>query len=94
MDDAYSLLNRASKLFMRWAENSAPGASQLPPAGIVQWLEECDALLAKGPPAAPPVTVELTRWNQDMDGSMEPEEGGRWVRYEEAIAMVRAAEGK
>jgi hypothetical protein len=27
---------------------------------------------------------EITRFDLDMDGSMEPSEHGRWVRYEDA----------
>ena len=27
--------------------------------------------------------TEITRFNMDMDGSMEPSENGRWVRYED-----------
>ncbi len=27
---------------------------------------------------------EITRFDLDMDGSMEPSEYGRWVRYEDA----------
>ena len=37
----------------------------------------------------------VTRFNQDMDGSMEPEESGEWVRFEcleELIQLVQAEE--
>lgn len=29
----------------------------------------------------------LTRFSQDMDGSMEPDEDGPWVRYEDVAAI-------
>ena len=28
--------------------------------------------------------TEITRFDMDMDGSMEPSEHGEWVRYEDA----------
>ena len=31
----------------------------------------------------------LTRFNMDMDGSMEPDENGRWVRADKAVAELR-----
>lgn len=32
--------------------------------------------------------VEITRYSQDMDGSMEPDVEGRWVRYEDIIHLL------
>jgi len=33
--------------------------------------------------------LELTRFSQDMGGSMEPEEYGQWVRADEAETELR-----
>ena len=54
MTDARELLRQASKMFLRWAENTAPGGCQLPPAGVVNWLEDCDALLSQPAPEPAP----------------------------------------
>ena len=32
--------------------------------------------------------TDLTRFSLDMDGSMEPDDEGRWVRYEDVAALV------
>jgi hypothetical protein len=37
----------------------------------------------------------VTRFDQDMDGSMEPEESGEWVRFEcieKLIELIRSEE--
>ena len=36
--------------------------------------------------------TDLTRFNLDMGGSMEPDDEGRWVRYEDVAAHVAPAE--
>lgn len=36
--------------------------------------------------------IELTRFAQDMDGGMEPEEFGEWVRFYEVEALQADAE--
>jgi hypothetical protein len=35
--------------------------------------------------------MNLTRFSMDMDGSMEPDEHGQWVRADEAIAAIEQA---
>lgn len=30
----------------------------------------------------------ITRFDLDMDGSMEPSDGGQWVRYEDHLAEI------
>jgi hypothetical protein len=34
----------------------------------------------------------MIRFDKDMDGSMEPSEHGRWVRYEDVQAQMKALE--
>ena len=34
----------------------------------------------------------LTRFSRDMDGSMEPDENGSWVRFEDAQAAISATQ--
>ena len=36
--------------------------------------------------------TDLTRFNLDMGGSMEPDDEGRWVRYEDVAAPAAPAE--
>lgn len=35
----------------------------------------------------------MTRFDLDMDGSMEPSEHGRWVRYEDAREISQGSAG-
>jgi hypothetical protein len=35
---------------------------------------------------------EITRFNLDMDGSMEPSDDGRWIRYEDHLQAIAKAE--
>lgn len=38
------------------------------------------------------VLGDITRFDQDMDGSMEPAEHGRWVRFDDMDSMARRLE--
>lgn len=33
--------------------------------------------------------MSVQRFDKDMDGSMEPADHGRWVRYDDALSIVR-----
>ncbi len=37
---------------------------------------------------------DITRFNLDMDGSMEPAEHGRWVRHEDLVRAIAAERNK
>jgi hypothetical protein len=37
---------------------------------------------------------EITRFNLDMDGSMEPSDDGRWIRYEDHLQAIAKAEAE
>lgn len=38
----------------------------------------------------PPEMVELVTFAQDMDGTLEPDDMGRWVSAEDAVAAIRS----
>lgn len=36
------------------------------------------------------MSIEITRFDKDMDGSMEPAENGQWVRYQDVRELLES----
>lgn len=70
-DFAGFLTTRPGSISFGSAENAAPMV-QL----IEEWLASRDLTLGI-------IKPNPTRFSKDMDGSMEPDENGEWVRYED-----------